>query len=112
MDDVADAFLRASACDACNGDVFNVGGTDAISHRDLVTMLIEEAGSGSVRYVEWPRDKARIDIGSFYSDSTKFRRTTGWEPAVGLREGFRRTLAYYRKHIDRYLETPPGASAP
>ncbi len=112
VDDVADAFLRAGACDDCNGDVFNVGGTTAISHRDLVQMLIEEAGSGSVRYIEWPPEKARIDIGSFYSDSTKFRRTTGWTPSVDLREGFRRTLAYYRENIDRYLETPPGASAP
>jgi len=112
VDDATDAFLRAGWCDDCNGDVFNVGGTDAISHRDLVAMLIEEAGSGSVRYIEWPPEKARIDIGSFYSDSTKFRRTTGWQPAVDLREGFRRTLAYYREHIDRYLETPPGASAP
>jgi UDP-glucose 4-epimerase len=112
VDDATDAFLRAGACDDCNGDVFNVGGTDAISHRDLVTMLIEEAGSGSVRYIEWPPEKARIDIGSFYSDSTKFRQTTGWSPAVDLREGFRRTLAYYREHIDRYLETPPGASTP
>jgi UDP-glucose 4-epimerase len=112
VDDVADAFLRAGACDECNGDVFNVGGTQAISHRDLVTLLIEEAGRGSVRYVEWPPEKARIDIGSFYSDSTKFSRTTGWDPMVDLREGFRRTLAYYREHLDRYLETPPGASTP
>ena len=26
-----------------------------------------------VRYVEWPAEKKRIDIGSFYTDSTKFR---------------------------------------
>jgi UDP-glucose 4-epimerase len=110
VDDVAEAFLLAGASDACNGDVFNVGGTEPITHRDLVKMLIEEAGRGSVRFVEWPGDQRRIDIGSFYSDSTKFRRTTGWEPAVDLRTGLRNTLEYYRRHIDRYLEPPPGAS--
>src|SRR5437016_12773394 len=31
VDDVADAFLRAGASDACNGEVFNVGGDRAIS---------------------------------------------------------------------------------
>ena len=36
VDDAADAFLRAGASDACDGDVFNVGGNEPISHRDLV----------------------------------------------------------------------------
>jgi UDP-glucose 4-epimerase len=106
VDDVADAFLRAGASDACNGDVFNVGGTEPVSHRDLVRLLLEEAGSGTVRYVEWPEEKRRIDIGSFYSDSSKFTRTTGWTPSIPLREGFRRTLAYYREAFDQYVDDP------
>jgi nucleoside-diphosphate-sugar epimerase len=48
----------------------------------------------------------RIDIGSFYSDSSKFTATTGWRPRVPLREGFTRTLDYYRAHFDRYVESP------
>jgi UDP-glucose 4-epimerase len=104
VDDVVDAFLRAGATDAVNGDVFNVGGAEPISHRDLVEMLIEVAGNGSVRYVEWPADKKAIDIGSFYSDSSKFQEATGWQPSVSLREGFRRSVAFYREHLPHYLE--------
>ena len=55
--------------------------------------------------------KRRIDIGSFYSDSTKFQKTTGWTPAVDLREGLHRTMAYYREHFARYVTPPEGASA-
>jgi UDP-glucose 4-epimerase len=106
VDDVVDAFLRAGASDAVNGDVFNVGGTEPISHRELVQLLIETAGSGSVRFVEWPEEKKAIDIGSFYSDSTKFQTTVGWQARVPLREGFRRTVAYYRAHLSKYLEDP------
>jgi UDP-glucose 4-epimerase len=106
VDDAADAFLRAGADDACNGEVFNVGGREPITHCDLVKLLIEEAGSGSVRFVDWPDEKRRIDIGSFYSDSSKLTRTTGWAAAVPLRDGLRRTLAYYRAHLDRYLSAP------
>jgi UDP-glucose 4-epimerase len=109
VDDVADAFLRAGAADVTNGDVFNVGGTEPTAHRDLVALLLDEAGRGSSRFVPWPDDKRRIDIGSFYSDSTKFMRATGWKPAVDLREGFRRTLAYYRQHFEKYIEPPDGA---
>jgi UDP-glucose 4-epimerase len=104
VDDAAEAFLYAGASDACNGDVFNVGGREHIAHRDLVRLLIDEAGAGSLRFVDWPDEKRRIDIGSFYSDSSKFERTTGWRPAVSLRDGLRRTLAYYREHFDKYVD--------
>src|SRR5688500_12560628 len=57
VDEAVDAFLRAGANDACNGGVFNVGGSQPIAHRDLVQMLIEEAGAGSMRFVPWPEDK-------------------------------------------------------
>jgi len=106
VDDAADAFLRAGAADTCDGDVFNVGGCEPITHRDLTSMLVSEAGSGSVRFVDWPSDKKRIDIGSFYSDSSKFQRAVGWKPVVGLREGLRRTLAFYRQHMSHYVEPP------
>ena len=110
VDDAADAFLRAGATDACDGEVFNVGGAEPVSHRDLVKLLIDIAGSGSVRFVEWPPDKKRIDIGSFYSDSTKFRETTGWTPRVGLAEGLRRTIGFYREHMPHYVDARENGS--
>lgn len=104
VDDAADAFLRAGASSACDGDVFNVGGREPIAHKDLVEMLIDVAGSGRVCYVPWPAEKKQIDIGSFYSDSSKFARATGWTPAVSLRDGLARTVAFYREHLGQYLE--------
>ena len=110
VDDAADAFLRAGASEACNGEVFNVGGDEPISIRDLTSLLLRVAGSGSVAYIEWPADKKAIDIGDFYSESRKFRRATGWQPAVSLPDGLQRTVAFYRKHLDRYLT--PADSRP
>ena len=103
VEDAADAFLRAGSCTSCDGEVFNVGGREPTSHRDLVDLLIEVAGSGRARFVPWPEDKKRIDIGSFYSDSTKFERTTGWVPHVTLRDGLRQTVAFYREHLPQYV---------
>jgi UDP-glucose 4-epimerase len=105
VDDAVDAFLRAGAMDSCNGEAFNVGGDEPLSHRALTTMLVEVAGSGHVDYVDWPPDKKAIDIGSFYADSTKFKRTTGWSPAVTVHEGLERTVAFYRQHLDRYVDS-------
>jgi UDP-glucose 4-epimerase len=112
VDDAADAFLRAGASDACNGEVFNVGGNEPISHRQLTGLLIETAGSGRVSYIEWPADKKAIDIGSFVADSSKFKRTTGWLPTVPLQEGLRRTIAYYREHFAKYVGPPDRTPEP
>ena len=105
VDDAADAFLRAGASDACNGEVFNVGGDQPISHRELTTLLVDVAGTGSVRYVDWPADKKAIDIGSFYADSSKFTRTTGWTTETPLAEGLKKTVAFYRQHFAQYAES-------
>jgi UDP-glucose 4-epimerase len=107
VDDAADAFLRAGASDACNGEAFNVGGQAPVSHRELVALLLEVAGTGRVRYVEWPPEKKAIDIGSFYADSGKFRAAVGWEPTVSLRTGFERTVAFYREHLAHYVSPAP-----
>ena len=44
VDDAADAFLRAGASDACNGDVFNVGGDEPVSHRDACVAARRRCG--------------------------------------------------------------------
>jgi UDP-glucose 4-epimerase len=109
VDDAVDAFLRAGCDDGCNGEVFNVAGGDPISHRDLVSLLIEVTGRGRVRFVEWPPEKKAIDIGSFYASSARFTAATGWRPATTLRDGLSRTVAFYRACFPQYV---PDAAPP
>ena len=105
VDDAANAFLRAGASDACNGQVFNVGGDEPITLRALVELLISIAGTGRYRCVEWPPEKKAIDIGDFHADSTLIRGTLGWAPLVQLREGLTRTIEFYRAHLHHYVTT-------
>ena len=104
VDDAVDAFLRAGAADVCNGEAFNIGGTEPISLRDLTALLVEITGSGRVEYVPWPAEKKAIDIGDFYADSSKFTIATGWTQSVALKDGLRQTIAFYRQHWDRYVD--------
>jgi UDP-glucose 4-epimerase len=60
---------------------------------------------GSMRLVDWPADAKRIDIGSFYSDSSRFSTVTGWAPTVNLEAGLGKTMAYYREHLSQYVGT-------
>lgn len=102
VDDAVDAFLRAGAHDAANGQVFNVGGQEPMSLRDITQLLIDVAGSGRYRLVPWPEEKRAIDIGSVYVDDSRIRRVLGWEPRIGLREGLAGTVAFYREHRAQY----------
>src|SRR6266516_4577665 len=61
VDDAADAFLRAGATDACNGEVFNVGGAEPIALKDLAAQLVGLAGAGRVECIAWPEEKKAID---------------------------------------------------
>jgi UDP-glucose 4-epimerase len=102
VDDVVEAFLLAGSSAAADGQIFNLGG-EVISLRALVELLIEIAGQGSYRLVPFPPDKKAIDIGSFYADDSRIRTRLGWRWRVGLREGLRRSLDFYRAHRADYL---------
>jgi UDP-glucose 4-epimerase len=103
VDDVVDAFLRAGASDAADGQVFNLGHAEPVALLDLVKLLLEVAGGGRYRLVPFPPERKRIDIGDFHADTTKVHETLGWRPSVPLREGLASTIEYYRRHREHYV---------
>ena len=68
-------FCEPAPTTRCNGEVFNVGGTQPISHRDLAALLIDVAGTGSTSNT-WTgrRRKRRSTSASFYADSSQVQR--------------------------------------
>ena len=103
VDDVVDAFLRAGAMDAADGQVFNLGDARPLSLLALVEVLLDAAGGGRYRLVPFPPERAKIDIGDFHADTTRARSVLGWEPQVPLHSGLLSTIAYYRAHREQYL---------
>ena len=85
VDDAADAFLRAGADDACNGEVFNVGGSaaDQPSRADRAADRTGRRRTRGVTPTGPPRRRR-----STSATSTPTRRsspaTTGWRPLVPL----------------------------
>lgn len=103
VDDVVDAFLRAGASDAADGQVFNLGGAPPITLLALAQDLIRLSGHGGYELVPFPEDRKRIDIGDFEADASKIQSTLGWASRTPLQDGLVRTLAYYREHKEHYL---------
>lgn len=103
VDDVIDCLVRAALTDDAVGEVFNVGNDEHLSLRQIADLIVAAAGSGSVETVPWPPDRDAIDIGSYFGDSSKAKRTLGWTPQTTFAEGIVRTVEFYRAHLDRYL---------
>jgi UDP-glucose 4-epimerase len=103
VDDVVDALLLAALSNDANGQVFNLAGDQVITLKNLAALLIEIEGRGQMAVRAFPEDRRRIDIGDYYADSSLIQRVLGWQPRVPLREGLRRTLVFYREHLENYL---------
>lgn len=102
VDDAVDAFLRAGASDAVNGQVYNLGGPGPVSLLELANLLVKIAGTGKVELIPWPAARKRIDIGDVYSSSAKIEAVLGWRPTTSLEEGLTRMVAYYRRYREYY----------
>lgn len=102
VDDAVNALMRLATTRDAEGKAFNLGGDGAVSLRQTAQALVDASG-GSFMVREFPAERKRIDIGDYYADDSAFRAVTGWNPAVSLTEGLRRTVDYYRQHLDRYL---------
>jgi UDP-glucose 4-epimerase len=102
VDDAVDAFLRAGASPAADGQVFNLGGTP-VSLLTIAENLLAISGTGQIRFEPFPDDRRRIDIGSYYADYGKAHGVLGWQSQIPLAEGLARTISYYREHKAMYL---------
>jgi UDP-glucose 4-epimerase len=103
VDDAVEAMLRCALEPACDGQTLNVGGESVVTLRDLATMMVEAAGGGTFVTKEFPPDRKRIDIGDYYADDRRLRALVGWSPQVGLAEGLKRSVDYYKSAIAHYL---------
>jgi nucleoside-diphosphate-sugar epimerase len=104
IDDAVRAFLLAAVREEAVGQVYNLGSPEVVGLRELAELLVDVNGSGSLELTPFPEDRKAIDIGDYYADFGKIERELGWSPAVGLREGIGRSLAYYRDHGAAYWD--------
>jgi CDP-glucose 4,6-dehydratase len=97
VEDAASAYLAvadALTSGRTGGEAFNAGWGRSHSVREVVE-LVCELGPGDLEPDYRGSGKPSGEIDRQYLDSTKIRREIGWEPAVELREGIRRTLDWY-----------------
>jgi CDP-glucose 4,6-dehydratase len=77
------------------GEAFNFGTSEPIAVLPLVKKILAACDRGNLE----PdiQGTAQAEIDRQYLDSHRAASTLGWRPSVGLDEGLRRTVDWYRK---------------
>lgn len=103
VQDTVRGFIDFAECDKTVGQVVNLGSGCEVSIEQVVAVVSECLG----KRIGIQPDKSRIrprksEVERLFSDSSKARRLFGWRPRVKLDQGIERTIAWYRKNLDRY----------
>ena len=88
------AAAHAEVIDLRGLNYFNVGSDTGTKVRELVQKVTDILG-----YTVPIQDLGQRpgDVPANYATSEKLRKATSWRPRVGLEEGLRRTIEYYRQ---------------
>lgn len=97
IDDVVEAFMLAAIHRIHTVDqIFNIGSGSPVTLLDIAQHLTSISHPrAKVEFLPFPDMLERIDIGSYISDSTKFRVCTRWEPQISLSDGLSATLGSF-----------------
>lgn len=88
VSNVVEATIRAGDAAAANGRIFNVSAGAPATVNEVADAIGRILGKPVERHYGPPRVG---DIRASWADVTAARETLGWEPAVDLEEGLRRT---------------------
>lgn len=77
----------------------NLGNPEEYSVRALAEEVMAIAGAAApLMHRPLPQDDPR----QRRPDISRARALLGWAPTIGLREGLERTVAYFRRHANRW----------
>ncbi len=106
VDDAVEAFLIAGSLPSVPSLAYNIGGSEHLSLNQIAHIARCLAGAAPPAHRAFPGPIKAIDIGSYYTDSSRAARELNWTPRVNFADGIARTLDYYRGNLPHYLTSP------
>lgn len=89
-------ILALKKRDKLAGEILNIGTGKQTSIRELAEKIIKYSGSKSKIVFKGQRGG---DLNALEADVKKIKSVLDWEPAVGLDEGLKNTIEWYKKHM-------------
>jgi nucleoside-diphosphate-sugar epimerase len=100
--DTANALISVLASDVPDGDVVNVGSDVTFSVEWLTKKLAEIMEVNGLEIVTDAARLRRKDIDRFRCDNRKLLKYTNWKPTVGINEGLKMTVEWFRANGARW----------
>jgi UDP-glucose 4-epimerase/UDP-glucuronate decarboxylase len=99
VEDAVDAMLRLMATPEASGQIVHIGDdTQETNITDLAKLVLRLTGADAALE---PGPAPPGSVARRCPDLGRLRALTGYEPAVGLEEGVRRTISWYRERPAR-----------
>lgn len=96
IDDITSGIIKA--IDHLDGfSVLNIGGSDPISLRDLVSLI--ERATGETALIDW-QPMQPGDVERTYADVSLARKQIGYKPTVRIDEGIQKFVDWYRSRVE------------
>ena len=97
IDDAVQAMLTAGLAPEADGKIYNVGSGHGVSFVEMAEHIIQAAGRGHLKHVDWPADAALVETGDFVADTSLIAKELGWKPKIPLESGIQDVIACYAK---------------
>ena len=97
VDDLIEGFIRLMASDQQITGPVNLGNPGEFTIRQLASQILEIAGGAAADLIEAPLPAD--DPKQRKPDISLARSALGWEPAIPLEDGLRRTVDYFRQQV-------------
>lgn len=99
IDDVVDGLIHAALASGIEGQTVDLGSGNLITTRDYVEMI--RSLTGCETEIEFGSIEDRQMEQVRKADVARTQSQLGWRPRVGLEDGLRRTIAWYREEASR-----------
>ena len=101
VDEVVEAFLLAAKnIEHINGQYFVIGSGHGYTVAEAIKLVAERVSNKTgqeirIQHQDPQMSLSPIEARDFVADTSRFQRTTGWEPRISLIEGIDRSIDYW-----------------
>jgi UDP-glucose 4-epimerase len=102
VEDCTAALILASQTEATNGEVFFAAADQQYNVAEIAQEITSVIG-GTVRSIDWPKDREMIEIGDAVISNKKIKSVLNWAPRYTLNSGLIKTRDYFSDCLSEYL---------
>jgi UDP-glucose 4-epimerase len=102
IDDVVDAVYRCASCPDPRGEPLNVCSGRTVTVNHVVGEILQATGRTDLRPEHLGTQQGDVD--HTWGDNTKAKELLGWGPKVGIDDGIRRFVEWYKDRRDLHAE--------